>query len=58
MHKIDETEESYTIPSKWPTIIEPTGSYIALPVLLTATNDAAAMARPVTAAPSCIFKII
>jgi hypothetical protein len=33
-------------------MIEPIGSYIAFPVVLTATKDAAAIARPVTAAPS------
>lgn len=46
-------ERYHTIPSKLPTIMEPIGSYIGFPVVLTATNDPAAIARPVTAAPSC-----
>lgn len=46
-----------TIPSKLPTMIDPIGSYMAFPVVFTATNDAPAMARPVTAAPSCKFNI-
>jgi hypothetical protein len=33
-------------------MIEPTESYIAFPVICTATKDAPAIVRPVTAAPS------
>jgi hypothetical protein len=45
-------EREHTNPSRLPTMIEPTESYIAFPVICTVTKDAPAIASPVTAAPS------
>lgn len=52
MHNETSSPTSHTIPRRLPTMMEPMGSQIGFPVLFTAYNDAAAMARPVTAAPS------